>query len=356
MLGLAESAEWLVVEPDDLDADPMLLNVENGTLDLRSAALREQRPSDLLTKLAPVAYDAEAECPTFDRFLVDVVPDEEVRTYLQSAIGYSLTGDTSEQCLFLPEGPGANGKSTLLEAVMGVLGDYARHADASTFTTQPRRGVRSDLARLQGARLVVATEIEDDARLAEVLVKQATGGEKIVASRLYRDEFEFRPEFKAFLAVNRLPEVRGDDHAIWRRIRRVPFPTKVERPDKRMPEKLRAERAGILAWMVRGCLRWQREGLYPPRAVREATEDYRGRARHADTVTRFVEERCRWAAEGTAAPKAMYDAYRTFCAEHGWRAVGAPRFKDELEALGAWRDDDDKRRLWRGIGLAEGAP
>lgn len=355
MVGLAEIDLAVLVRADDLDADPFLLNVENGTIDLRTGKLREHRRADLITKLAPVAFDAEAGCPIFDGFLAEVVPDVAIRFYLQRALGYSLTGDTREQCLFMPEGSGANGKTTLLGAMGETLGDYAATADGSSFMTQRGRGVRSDIARLRGARFVAASEIEDDARLAEVLIKQMTGGDNLVASFLYQNEFEFRPTFKVFVGVNHLPEIRGDDHAIWRRVRAIPFHVKVERPDKTLPEKLRAERPGILAWAVRGCLSWQEKGLYPPEAIRAATEDYRARESHrrVDTVEAFVTARCRRAPGATASPSELYDAYRVYCDEQGLRRLGKSAFKGDLEELGPWRDDDGKRRLWRGIGLSE---
>lgn len=233
-----------------------------------------------------------------------------------------------------------------------TLGVFARRADASTFMTQRARGVKEDIARLRGARFVVASEVEDDARFAEVLVKQMTGGDKLVASYLFRNSFEFRPQFKVWLGVNQLPHIRGTDHAIWRRMRRIPFHVKVTRPDKQLPEKLRAERAGILAWAVRGCLRWQTEDLYPPAAIRVATEDYRSQeARRPDTVKAFVDAHCRLGPEEAVTPSAIYDAYRQHCAQLGSTPVRNDRFKAALEELGAWRDDGRTERLWRGIGL-----
>ena len=356
MIALAESEPKVIARADDLDADPLLLNTLTGTVDLRTGELRPHRREDLITKVALAEYDPEAKCPHFERFLTEIVPDEGVRTYLQRAVGYSLTGDTREQCLFLLEGDGANGKSTLLEAMAETFGVYARHTDASTFMTQRPRGVKEDIARLRGARLVVASEVEYDARFAEVLVKQMTGGDRLVASFLYQNSFEFRPQFKVWLSVNRLPQIRGTDHAIWRRIRRIPFHVKIERPDKALPGKLRKELPGILNWAIEGCLAWQNEGLYPPESVRAATEDYRSQEyRRPDAVASFVKARCHMSPAATATPSAMYAAYRKHCAQQGVRPMRDDRFKAALEQLGAWRDDGPRRRLWRGIGLVGGS-
>ena len=351
MVSLAESEEPLIARVEDLDAGPMLFNAQNGTVDLHAGELRPHRREDMLTKLAPVEFDPDATCPRWDDFLAEVVPDEETRSYLQRAIGYSLTGDTREQCLFILEGSGANGKSVLLETASTLLGDYGRHVDPSTFMDGRGRGVRSDLARLRGARFVVGAEIERGARFAEVLVKQMTGGDKIVAAELYRGEFEFRPTFKVWLAANALPEVLGTDHAVWRRIRRVPFHVTVGRPDKTLPAKLREELPGILNWALAGCLAWQRDGLGVPESVRAATQEYRS---SQDSVRLFLQEECRLDGEARVNPTALRGAYEAFCKRRGLHAVDQRTFAASLASHGLSRHKSGGSRSWRGIAVGGG--
>jgi len=341
---LAASETAVGVRVEDLDADPYLLNVENGTLNLRTGELRPHRREDLLTKVAAVAYDRDAPCPRWLAFLDETFGGDAA---LIGSAGYALTGDTSEQCLLVLEGSGANGKTTAVEALAHVLGDYAAHVDSSTFMVGAGGGgPRPDVARLHGARLVVSSEVEQGVRFAEVFVKQATGGDALVVRQLYREPFEFRPEFKVFITANSLPTIRGTDHAIWRRMRRVPFHHKVERPDKQLPAKLRAEAPGIQAWMVEGCLAWQREGLEPPAAVRVATEEYRT---GQDTVGAFLRERCRKASGATIPANILRAAYVAHCRDGGVHPVPEPAFKAAVEGGGFEWDRGKHGRFYRGV-------
>ena len=350
MVSLAASEEALVERPDNLDSDPLLLNVLNGTVELRTGEARPHDRRDLITSLARVDFDPVAKCPRWGRFLDTVFAgNAELIGFVQRSLGYSLTGDTREQCLFLPTGSGANGKSTLLETVQALVGDYGAHADASTFMTQPRRGVRSDVARLRGKRFVTSAEVEDDARFAEVLVKQMTGGEKLVASRLYENEFEFRPTFKVWIAANALPEIRGTDHAIWRRLRVIPFDVKIERPDKALPEKLRAELPGILNWAIEGALAWQAQGLGVPGSVREATQHYRT---EQDTVSLFLDERCVLGNGASTSSTYMYEAYAAYCLQRGADPVSHRRLSVTLAGRGLEKRHTREGRFWSGIEVA----
>ncbi|MFA5111472.1 MAG: phage/plasmid primase, P4 family, partial [Desulfobaccales bacterium] len=352
MIDLARSEPGIPVLPEDLDADPWLLAVANGALDLRQGSVRPAAPADLLTRLAPVAYDPAAQAPTWERFLADVMDgDREMISFLQRAIGYSLTGDTREQVIFFLHGVGANGKSTFLDALGAMLGDYSCNTPTETLMTRAKGAIPNDVARLRGARFVTAIEAEEGQRIAEVLLKQLTGGD-VVSARFMRAEwFDFRPEFKIWLATNHKPIIRGADHAIWRRIRLVPFEVTFpdEFQDRDLPAKLRAELPGILAWAVRGCLEWQRTGLGVPDKVRAATADYRS---EMDVLTLFLDDCCLVKPTAQAKAGALYSAYEAWCQANGERAMAKRSFGLRLGERGLVQDKGTGgTRLWRGLGL-----
>ncbi len=323
---LAASEPGIPIRPHQLDADPWLLNVANGTLDLRTSRLREHRPADLLTKRLGVSYDPAATCPQWHRFLRRILDENnELLGFLQRAVGYSLTGITTEQVLLFLYGKGDNGKSVFLKVIGALLGDYGHAADFTTFLERHSEGPRNDVARLQGARFVTAIETSDGRRLAEGLVKQLTGGDVITARFLHAEHFEFCPQFKLWLAANHKPTVRGTDHAMWRRIRLVPFTVTIpeEEQDPDLTEKLKRELPGILLWAVEGCQAWQRERLGTPASVRAATAAYRS---EMDVLGGFLEECCELGASLRAAATPLYQAYRRWCEQGGERAVSQRDF------------------------------
>ena len=262
MLDLAKSLVGF--EDNRLDADPWLLNVENGTIDLRTGRRENHDPRDLLTIIAPVRANRSAKCPLFKRFLERITGgDAGLRTFIQKAVGYSLTGSTTEQAFFFVHGKsGNNGKSTLVNLIRDMLGDYGCHTPTETLLTkQYDNNIPVDLARLAGARMVTAVEANFNRHLDEAKIKTMTGGEPIVARFMRQNLFKFDPEFKLWLVANDRPRVRGTDDAFWRRVRVIPLDITIpsgER-DPKLPEKLRAEWPGILAWAVRGCRKWQAE-------------------------------------------------------------------------------------------------
>ena len=306
---IALSRPDVAVSPDAFDSDPCLLTVANGTLDLRTGVLREHRREDLCTKLVGVAYDPEAKCPRWLRFLDEVFePHPDLIPFIQRAIGYSLTGDVREECFFLLTGSGRNGKGTLLYVIQKILCEFAGTADFTTFTVRRDSGMRDDIAHMRGRRFVVAQESNEGAALAESVIKWLTGGDRVRARKLYENSTEFDPTFKIWLATNYKPEVRGTDAAIWSRIKTVPFDVSFEgREDKSLKKELLREAPGIMAWAVRGCMRWQKTGLGFPRSVVEATQEYRA---DSDQVGRFVAERCVKSPNGRARAAALYEAYR----------------------------------------------
>ncbi|MDP9437962.1 MAG: phage/plasmid primase, P4 family, partial [Actinomycetota bacterium] len=331
MLELAKSE--LPVSPDDLDRDPFLLNVPNGTVELKTGKLRRHRREDLLTKMSGAEYHPEAEAPAWEAFLKRVLPGEELRRFVCRGAGYSATGDTSEQCMFINHGAGANGKSTFQEALGEVLGDYSMRAPTEMLMTKRAGGVPNDVARLKGARFVAASETEEGRRLAESLVKDLTGQDTITARFMRAEFFDFKPTHKLWLATNHKPEIRGTDTAIWRRIRLVPWAVVVppaER-DRKLPEKLRTEAAGILAWVVRGCLEWQRGGLGEPEEVRTATAEYRA---EQDVLAGFLEECCVVRSEAWVKFADLYEVYTSWCDEAGETMQNRRRFGTQLKERG----------------------
>jgi putative DNA primase/helicase len=286
MLKAAEP--YLRCSPQDLDTDPFLINVHNGTLEIGPASpegdvpirLRPHDRLDRITRLMPIEYDPEATCPQFEAFFAAIQPDPQVRAFLMRYLGYCLTGDTREQVLLLAYGKGANGKTTLFETLAEAFGDYAMTLPIQTFLHDDRRrggDATPDLARLPGVRYVLAAEPDRGARLSESVVKTITGGEKIAARHLFEGMFEFTPTFKLVLCANEKPAILGQDEGIWRRVNLVPFETFIpaERRDKRLREKLRRERPGIFNLLLDGLRLWREQGLAIPEAISSATDQYR---------------------------------------------------------------------------------
>ena len=350
MLELAKSE--VPVSPDELDADPWLLNVPNGTIDLRTGGLRPHRREDLITKMAGAEYDPDAPAPTWAAFLERVLPGEELRGFVRRASGYSATGDTSEQCMFINHGPGANGKSTFQEALAAALGDYAMRTPTETLLAKRAGGIPNDVARLKGARFVAASETEEGRRLAESLVKDLTGQDTISARFMRAEWFDFRPTHKLWLSTNHKPEIRGTDNAIWRRIRLVPWAVTIppaER-DRKLPERLRDELPGVLAWAVGGCLEWRREGLRAPEVVRQATREYRA---EMDVLAAFLGDCCERGEEESAFAGKLWDAWKRWCEETGERPETQKRFGGRLSERGFLNDRDSRtgRKVWFGLSL-----
>jgi putative DNA primase/helicase len=266
LLTLAGHQVPIATDGRSWDMDRWLLGCSNGTLDLRSGDFRPGNPTDLITRCAGAPYDPQAECPRWRAFLSEVVADKDTRDFLHRAIGYCLTGDTSEQVFLQLQGSGANGKSTLIDTIAFVMGTYA---DALPFASLTRRRDHggempaSDLAKLPGVRLVTASETKENAALDESRLKAITGGDAITARPLYGQWLTFEPQFKLVLSANRLPRVADDSHAFWRRVRLVPFRNTFDglARDNGLRDALRAEAAGILAWAVEGCRLWQAHGL-----------------------------------------------------------------------------------------------
>ncbi len=352
-LALAQSERELVIMPDELDKDPWLLNCLNGTLDLRTGKLIPHRREDFITKLAGADYDPHAEYKLWSEFLervLDVNPD--LKAYLQSAAGYSLTGSTREQCLFMLYGTGNNGKTTFLETAREVWGTYAQNADFCTFALRERSGASGDLARLAGARLVTSVEPEKGERLSLSRIKQVTGGDRVTARHLFQSEFEFNPQMKLWFAVNDKPRVGSVGPAMWRRIKAIPFTVTIPEAEikKDLPEKLRAEHAGILRWAVEGCLGWREPGFKTPQVILEATEEYR---QESDTLAEFIGECCEKDPKALTSTGDLYMRYAQWCEKSRERLCAKNTFASLLEERGyhAVREGKLRTRVRQGIKL-----
>lgn len=352
MLARARWEPQITVSAADLDTHPFLLACANGTIDLKTGKLRPSRPADLITRGTDVAYNPDATCPRFERVLVEVFAgDLELVAFMQRLAGYCLTGDTREHILAVLHGAGCNGKTTLIEVLKLLLGDLAVTAAFDTFSrTKGDRGPRNDLARLAGARLVTASESGADRRLDEATVKEITGGDTIAARFLYGEHFEFQPTFKILLSTNHRPAVSGDDDAIWRRLRLIPFEQSFAgREDHDLSTTLRAELPGILAWAVRGCLDWQRDGLGQAGAVQQATRAYRD---DEDTIGTFIADCCQEGENRSVGTTELRTAYTAWCERNGEPALTSKALTQTLTRRpGIEADRNSRGRFYTGIEL-----
>ena len=354
MLELARSEAGIPFNADAFDADPWLLTCTNGTVDLRTGALRAHSPEDLIPKLLPVSYDAAAACPRWLEFLTHIMAgNADVVRFIQKAVGYALTGLTREQVFFLLRGEGSNGKSTMLDVLTTMLGEYASMASMDTFMQKKQETISNDVARLHGVRFVAATESEQNRRLAEALIKSLTGGDKVVARFLHREFFEFTPRFKIFLATNHLPTIRGSEHAIWRRIRLIPFTVTIpdDLADKEFKAKLAEEYPGILAWAVAGCRLWQAEGLGVPEAIRTAGAEYRA---EMDVVGAFIADRCDVGRTCSAMNSSLYEAYKTWAQQSREYVMSHRAFSRALVERGFKQERTNSDRFWTGLAIRSG--
>ena len=297
MLSLVQRERGIPVGEVMLDQDPYLLNCPNGVVDLRNGKLMEPDPTWLCTKSTTAKYNIEASCPKFLKFLDETFQEDPgVLNFVQRWIGYSITGDVSAQTFAIFHGMGANGKSTLVEVIQKIVGDYVRTAPPDTFVQKQAGGIPNDIAALRGARMVLTTETEANARLAEARVKSMTGGDRVSARYMRGEYFEFTPTWKITISTNHRPRISGGDYGIWRRIVLVPFNNVVtpEYQNPRLQEELLCESEGILRWAVQGATMWYQDhggrmGLQVPEAVYAETQEYR---EDEDILGRFIALGC----------------------------------------------------------------
>jgi putative DNA primase/helicase len=350
----AQTDRAFAVTSDSWDVDPFLLATPDGTVDLRAGTLRAADPTDRISKLTAVAPARAADCPRWLAFLHESTGDDAAMVrFLQTWLGYCLTGDTREHQLVFLYGPGRNGKTVFLKTINGLLGDYATVASMDCFTASKSERHPTDLAMLRGARLVTAAETEEGKHWAESRIKQLTGGDPISARFMRQDFFTYTPTFKLTIIGNHTPNLHNVDEAERRRINIVPFILKPKNPDKALVEKLAAEWPGILRWMIEGCLQWQKDGLVPARAVTAATEEYFA---NQDLFGQWLEEKCD-AEPGnnfkTATSAALFKSWSEFSKAAGEEAGSRKGFANLLKSRGfiLERVGHGGTRGWSGLRL-----
>ncbi|HEX8289183.1 MAG TPA: phage/plasmid primase, P4 family [Pyrinomonadaceae bacterium] len=350
MLTMAESD--LAIQESKFDRDKWLLNVSNGTIDLRTGKLRPHRREDFITKLIDIDYDLSAQYPKWLSFLNRIMDDnQDLISFLRRAIGYSLTGEVNERAVFVLFGNGANGKSVFAETVLSLLGDYSAVAPASAVMKKVNNSNTNDLAKLRGARFVSVNETDEGGRIDESVIKAISGNDKLTVRFLYGEFFEFIPEFKLWLRTNHKPTVRGTDEGIWDRLKLIPFAVRIPKHEQnnQLMKELQNELSGILNWAVEGCLEWQRDGLGVPQEVDQATNEYR---KEQDTFSLFISQCCDFGEHKWASTASLRKEYEKFCIENGEQPhLPGNAFSERLRALGCIPKSARQGRGWSGIGL-----
>lgn len=343
---LAKSEPGITLSISEFDKNPMLIGTPSGVIDLNTGLPIPACREHYITKKIGIEYANNAKCPVWEQFLTKCFNgNDEIIKYLQRAVGYTLTGLVSEQKLFFLYGSGANGKSVFLEALRYVLGDYAMHAQADMFMQSKTERASNGIARLKGARMVSAIEVEDGHRFAESLVKQLTGGDRITGRFLYGEHFEFDPTAKFWFAANYKPIIRGDDHAIWRRFDLIPFLVTIpeDERDNELISKLKAEAEGILQWALQGAMEWQRIGLRSPSEITIATAQYK---EEMDIIAMWLKDCCVVAAEKSANLQVLYASYIRWSQENDLHSMRRSNFVSKLEQRFVYSRGGKGMKFW----------
>ena len=347
---LAQARRVFAVTHEVWDADPWLLGTPGGVVELRTGVMRPVAPEDHITRQTAVAPTEAVACPLWLKFLDEATgKDADMIAFLQRWFGYCLTGDTSEHALVFVHGDGGNGKGVMINTVFGIMADYVANAVMDTFVVTRGDRHSTDLAMLDGARLVVATEVESGQTWAEARMKAVTGGDPITARFMRQDNFTFTPRFKLTISGNHKPALRGVDHSTRRRFNIVPFTRRPAEPDRTLTEKLVAERPAILRWMIDGCVAWQRDGLGAPAAVTAATAGYFDAQ---DYFGRWIGERCLLGENLMERPIALLRDFQAWCRDNGENVTDNRWLRGMLEnTRGVRYVKTDGIQGVRGIGL-----
>jgi putative DNA primase/helicase len=352
-IDLAKTEPEISIREEQLDRDSWLFNLQNGTLDLTTGKLLKHKKTDYITKIVPIEYQPKARAPRWEAFLSEIFADDKALIgFIRRAMGYTLTGDVREHVLFFCYGQGRNGKSTFLEVLRELTSTYSIQADFATFQSSRNEGPRHDLARMRGARLVTAIEAQADRSFDGTVLKQMTGGDTVTARHLYESSFEFRPQFKLWLAANHLPLVKEQTEAFWSRILMIPF-TVVFPPHlrkKNLGRQLIKELPGILNWALEGCHEWRRNGLMAPDTVRRAITDYK---EEYDIVGEFFRERCKLSRSEWTPRSALYQSFADWWQEtRGRNPLSHTAFNRLInERTDIRQSKRDNVRGWRGVGV-----
>jgi putative DNA primase/helicase len=355
-LELAKSISPISDSGEGWDADPLLLGVANGVVDLRTGKLRDERPCDKILKHSPVLFDQCATCPVFEKFLADIFPDHpELPAYIQKVMGYCLTGEISEHRIFNNYGLGANGKGTITETIRHILGEYAVNIPFSALEASHfGNSSTHELVSLRGARFATSSETSDGARFNEARIKMLSGGDPITARALYQNFSTFPPTHKLWLSFNHKPIVADDTHGFWRRMDLIPYTRIFDNADRddSLLEKLKAEASGILALAVRGCLLWQEEGLAQPACVSSAVDEYR---QETDVLAEFVNECCVLGEDQSVTTGTLWIRYKRWADDNGETCLAKLSLLDRLVKQYGIRKErfgHTGTRGWRGLGVA----
>lgn len=303
--------------PDDFDRDDMLINVANGYIDLTSRELYKHDINKMFSQITNTDYTEKMQPAVWLDFLNDIFAgDQKVIRYIQKALGYSLTGSTREQIMFILFGKGRNGKSIFVEVISEILGDYSNNMQAKSLMVKKNDNVNTDIARLSKARFVTSSEPNEGFRFDEGLIKQLTGGDKVTARFLYAEEFEYTPKFKIWVSTNHKPIIRGTDDGIWRRLVLIPFDVQIpeEKVDKDLKYKLLREAPAILNWMAEGAYMWMQEGLAMPEKLKEASKAYRN---EMDVIEQFIEDECKRVDDAKVKANELYELYKRWANDNG---------------------------------------
>lgn len=355
VLRIASALPELRAGTDELDADPYLFNCCNGTLDLRTRELRPHDPADRITRVCRGAYDPNANPAMWETFLETILPERAEREYLQRVIGQSVFGAVREHLFPVLTGTGANGKGTAYGAIAHALGDYATVIDPSLLMTRERGTGGPEMMQLFGARLVIGSETEEGKQLDAALMKRLTGGDQIVARNLYQPPVTWEPSHQLLYVTNHLPRVKGNDPAVWRRVRVIPFDVVVPEAqrDPELPERLKLSVDAIVTWAAAGWFAYEDAGgMHEPAAVERATDSYRT---DSDPVKRFTLEHCLVGEQYSASSRALFNAWSQWAESDGAERLSEKAFAEELDRLGYPAKKTKLGMVRKGLGLpAEG--
>lgn len=342
----------VAVMPNEFDTDDMLLNVDNGYLDLASGELLPHDIKKMFSRKANFEYTDRMDSPTWIKFLEDIFDgDQELIRYIQKAVGYSITGSIKEQVMFILFGSGRNGKSVFVETISEILGTYSKNIRADSLMVKQQQGVNNDIAALDGSRFVTSSEPNEGFRFDEGLIKQLTGGDKITARFLYGEDFDFHPKFKLWVSSNHKPIIRGTDDGIWRRMVLIPFTVQIpeHKMDKDLKYKLLREAPAILDWLLEGALLWQKEGLEMPDTIKQASQTYR---QEMDVLESFIADVCN-VAPGLKAPAGdLFAKYKEWANENEEYLMSKQKFGQKMKEKFEYKRDS-KGRFYDGLKIIE---